>query len=131
MEFHLKFIGLTLILLALLHFSFPRYFNWKQELHSLSIINRQLMYIHAFFIAFGIFLMGLLCLTSSTEIVHTPLGKKVAIGLAIFWAVRLVIQFFGYSAETWKGKSFETIVHIFFSLYWTYMTAVFIYISIH
>jgi membrane-bound ClpP family serine protease len=130
MELHLKIIGISLMLLALLHFSFPKYFNWKQELHALSIINRQLMYVHAFFIAFGIFLMGLLCLTSANEIMNTVLGKKIAIGLAIFWGVRLIVQFFGYSSNTWKGKRFETIVHVLFSLYWCYITAIFILASI-
>ena len=126
MEIHLKIIGILLMLLALLHFTFPRYFNWKQELTSLSIINRQLMYIHSFFIAFVIFLMGLLCLTSSNELVSTELGKRIALGLAIFWIVRLCIQLFGYSSKTWRGKSFETSVHILFSLFWIYVSAAFI-----
>ena len=63
MEIHFKIIGGILVLLALAHGIFPRYFNWKQELNSMSIINRQLMYVHSFFIAFLIFLMGVLCLT--------------------------------------------------------------------
>ena len=38
------------------------------------------------------------------------------IGLAIFWTVRLGVQFFGYSSVLWRGKTFETIVHILFSI---------------
>src|SRR5678816_3734934 len=108
MELHLKIIGILLILLALLHFFFPKRFNWERELSSLSVINRQLMYIHSFFIAFVIFLMGVLCLTSASELLNTNLGKRISFGLAIFWAVRLVVQFFVYSSKLWKGKSFET-----------------------
>ncbi len=128
MELHVKIIGTLLIILALLHFFFPKYFNWKQELSSLSIMNRQMMYVHSLFIAFVIFLMGLLCLTSSNELLSTTLGKRISLGLGIFWTVRLCVQFFGYSSKVWKGKSFETIVHVLFSLFWTYLSAVFILI---
>src|ERR1700704_3282171 len=83
MELHLKIIGALLIILALLHFFFPKYFNWKQELSSLSIINRQMMYVHSFFVAFVVFLMGLLCLTSSHDLLTTTLGKRVSLGFGI------------------------------------------------
>lgn len=125
MELHLKIIGILLIILAFIHAIFPKYFNWKQELNSLSIINRQLMYVHSFFIAFVVLLIGVLCLTSASELVETTLGKRVSLGLGIFWTIRLLIQFFGYSAKIWKGKTFETTVHILFSLLWTYISIIF------
>lgn len=126
MEIHFKIIGVLLVVLALVHAVFPRYFKWEQELKSLSLINRQMMTVHTFFIALTLFLMGLLCLTSPSELIATPLGKKVALGLGIFWTFRLIIQFFGYSPELWKGKQFETMVHIVFSLLWTYLSVVFL-----
>jgi hypothetical protein len=126
MELHLKIIGFLLIVLAFSHFTFPRYFKWKKELTGLSIINRQLMYIHTLFIALVVFLIGLLCLTSPHELVNTNLGRKVCLGLGIFWAARLWVQFFGYSSQVWKGKSFETNVHILFAIFWTYLSSVFI-----
>lgn len=128
MELHLKIIGTLMIILALLHLVFPKYFNWKQELSSMSIINRQMMYIHTYFIAFVIFLIGLLCLTSSKELLNTEFGKRISIGLALFWTARLFVQFFGYSSKIWKGKSFETSIHILFSILWTYLSVIFIII---
>jgi len=126
MELSLKLIGLLLIALAVVHVIFPSYFNWTSELRSLSLVNRQMMYVHTFFIALTVFLMGLLCLTSSNELMDTILGKRIALGLGIFWFFRLLIQFFGYSASLWKGKKFETSVHILFSLLWTFLSIVFI-----
>jgi hypothetical protein len=128
MELHLKIIGVLLVLLALLHVIFPRYFKWKTELGLVSDINRQIMYVHAFFIAFGVFLMGLLCLTSSTELTTTTFGRKVSLGFGIFWMTRLLIQFFGYSPLLWKGKTFETTVHVLFTALWTYLSGVFLLI---
>lgn len=127
MEIHYKLIGVLLMALALVHVIFPKYFHWKEELKSLSLINRQMMTVHTFFIALVVFLMGMLCLTSTTELIETNLGKTISLGLGIFWSTRLFIQFFGYSTELWKGKTFETIVHILFSLLWTYLSVVFLW----
>jgi len=126
MELHLKIIGILLVVIALLHFSFPRYFNWKEELIPLSVINRQLMYVHSFFIALAVFLIGVLCLTSSDLLLNTSLGKRISFGLGIFWITRLFVQFFGYSSKVWRGKSFETTIHVLCAVFWTYISVVFI-----
>lgn len=126
MEIHFKIIGILLMLLALIHIGFPKRFNWVHELKSLSLMNRQMMVIHTMFIGLTIFLMGTLCFLCSTELVTSTLGKKISIGLSIFWLVRLFVQFFGYSSELWKGKTFETWIHILFSLLWTYISIIFI-----
>lgn len=125
MEIHLKIIGLLMLGLALVHIIFPKYFEWTKELGSVILINKQMMYVHTFFVAMVLFLMGILCLTSSNELVETNLGKKIAFGFAVFWLIRLLIQFFGYSSELWKGKRFETSVHIVFSILWTYFSVIF------
>jgi hypothetical protein len=127
MEMHYKIIGVLLIALSFVHIIFPKYFKWKDELKSLSLINKQMMTIHTFFIALVVFLMGLLCLTSSSDLVETKLGKTISLGLGIFWMIRLFIQFFGYSSDLWKGKVFETSVHIVFALLWIYLSVVFLW----
>ena len=126
MELHYKIIGFILIALAFVHIIFPKYFKWKEELKPLSLINQQIMKVHTFFIALVVFLIGLLCLTSSNDLINTELGKKVSLGFGIFWSFRLIIQFFGYSSKLWKGKKMETIVHIIFSFLWTYLSYIFI-----
>ena len=124
MELHLKIIGILMIILSLVHIIFPVCFEWKKELHTISLMNRQMMYVHTFFIALTVLLMGLLCLTSAKELTETVLGKKIVAGFCLFWMIRLVIQFFGYSSKLWKGKKFETLIHVLFSLLWFYFTAV-------
>ena len=105
MELNLKIISILLIILAFIHAIFPKYFNWKQELNSLSIINRQLMYVHSFFIAFVVLLMGVLCLTSANELIETTLGKRICLGIGVFWITRFFIQFFGYSSKNLEGQN--------------------------
>lgn len=131
MELQLEIIGGLLIVLALIHIIFPKYFHWDKELTLLSLINRQMMQIHTLFIALSLFLMGLLCLTSANELISTTLGKRISLGFGIFWGVRLFIQFFGYSSKLWKGKTFETIIHIVFSIFWAYLTWVFFVIYLN
>jgi len=125
MELNLKIIGVLLICLGLLHVVFPRYFEWKTDLVPLKPINRSMLKVHAFFIAFTVLMMGLLCLTSSQDLLYTVLGKKICLGLGIFWLVRLFFQFFVYPSILWKGKRLETILHILAGLFWLYLSLIF------
>lgn len=128
MELHLKIVGVLLVILSAIHMVFPKRFEWKAQLSGLYLINRQLMYVHTFFIGLVVFLMGLLCISSSHEIVSTILGRRIALGLGVFWSCRLFFQFFVYSSELWRGKRFETVIHIFFSFLWTYFSFVYFWV---
>ena len=112
-------------------------FNWLKDFNLNDSKDKQILNINAgfdetsfiiknFFIAFTVFLMGLLCLTSSTELIETNLGKKISLGLGIFWTVRLFIQFFGYPKDLWKGKKLETSIYILFSIFWIYFSSIFL-----
>ena len=124
MEVHLKIIGYLLMLLALIHVVFPKYFNWKDELKDLSIMNKQMMMVHTFFIALTVFLMGSILVLESKELIETNLGRKIILGFAVFWSIRLFIQLFVYSPELWRGKKLETAIHFFFTCFWVYISAV-------
>ncbi len=84
------------------------------------------MSVHTFFIGLIVFLIGILCLTSARDLIETRLGNTVSCGLALFFTIRLFFQFFIYSPELWKGRKFETFMHVLFSLFWSYVSGVFI-----
>jgi hypothetical protein len=98
MKLQLNIIGVLLLLLSGIHMFFPGYFHWKEDLKSLSLINRQMMQVHAFFIA-----------------------------LVVFWGIRLFFQLFVYSPELWKGKRRETVIHILFTCLWIYFSLLFLF----
>jgi hypothetical protein len=125
MEVHLKFIGILLTLLSLLHVGFPKYFNWKNEFQNVSLVNTQMMYVHTFFVAFVVFLMGVFSFFYANEIIATKLGKVISFGFFIFWLARLLFQFFVYSSKLWQGKTFETTMHILFSIFWSYLSIIY------
>jgi hypothetical protein len=127
MEIHLKIVGGLLIALALMHIIIPKYFKWEEELTSLSLITKQILYVHTFFIAFVVLLIGLLCLNYGPELLYDPFGKIISLGLSGFWLTRLIFQFFVYSPKVWRGKKFETVMHVAFSFLWLYFTAVFLF----
>ena len=129
MKLQLELIGSAMILLALVHLAFPRYFAWKESLAGQTLLHRQVVKVHTFFIALTVFLMGLLCLTSARLLVDTVLGRRIALGLAFFWGCRLLIQLFGYSTKLWRGKPFETAVHVAATLAWVWFTAVFAWVA--
>lgn len=129
MTLHIKIIGTILIFLSLIHLVFPRYFKWKEELAKLSLVNRQILKVHTFFIALMLLLMGMLNLAHPLELQELTLGRSISLGLGVFWSARFIIQFTGYSSQLWKGKTFETIIHIVFSINWAYFS--FIYLNIY
>lgn len=126
MEIHIRIVGIILIGLAILHVGFPKKFNWKAELASLSLLNRQMMQVHTLFIAIIVLFMGLLCSFEYKDVEHTDLGKVISLGLGLFWFLRLYIQLFYYSPSLWRGKTFETAVHVTFTVLWSYFSWVFI-----
>lgn len=125
MNILLKITGFALLILALIHLIFPRYFKWKTELGQLSLINRQLMEVHTFFIAVMVALMGLLCLFTTTTDWKNPMGMLVAIGISIFWYLRLLVQLFYYSSSLWRGKRWETSIHLLFTCLWIFLGSFF------
>ena len=130
MELHLKIIGVLLMLLALVHVIFPKYFNWKKELDNLSLMNRQMMKTHTFFIALTVFLIGLMSYCLNEDLVLTKLGQRICLGIGVFWTIRGGVQFLGYSPKLWKGKLFETVVHVVFSGFCIYLSFVYLKIGL-
>ncbi len=126
---HLRVIGSIFIFLAFIHILFPKRFEWKSDLKPLSLINRQMMHVHTFFIALFVFLNGLLFFLYSKELLQpSPLQRAVVWGMLIFWGIRGLFQHFFYSPALWRRKRFETIMHILFSLLWTYVIVILIFI---
>lgn len=126
LNLHLKAVGILLLLLAVAHLGFPKRFAWKDDLAKLSLLNRQIFEVHCFFIVLTLTLFGLLSLVYTGLLLQPdPLAKVILIGLVIFWAARLFIQIFVYDSRLWKGNRFNTVMHVLFSLMWTYYTTIY------
>lgn len=126
LNIHLRIVGGLMLLLALAHIYFAKQFRWKEELQHVSLLTRQIFNVHCFFIALILVLCGLLSMFCAPSLLEqNPLAKAVLIGLVIFWAARLFIQFFVYDARLWRGNRLNTVMHIVFSAMWSYYTLVY------
>lgn len=122
----LRIAGVLQIAIALAHIPFARWFNWRTELGALSLLNRQIFYVHAFFIALTVLLFGLLAVGAPSALREPGLlAGLVTGGIAAFWLVRLVFQFFVYDPQLWRGHRGRTAIHIAVSGLWAYLAGVY------
>jgi len=122
----LRVAGALLLVLAASHALFPKRLGWKEDLERLTPLNRQVFLVHTFFIVLVVSMMGVLSLAFAELLVApSPLARFVLAGLTLFWAARLFVQWFVYDASLWRCDRFNTMVHVVFSILWTYLTAVY------
>lgn len=123
---HVKVLGALFVLLAVAHIPFAKRFAWDEETRRMSLLNRQIFYVHCFFITLVLVLMGVLNVVFTNVLLQRgELNKVVLAALVIFWTARLLIQFFVYDKALWKGNRFNTAVHVLFSGFWTYCVGVY------
>lgn len=78
---------------ALLHLAFWKLFAWRRVLPQMRLSERailQILNLRLIYVFLGI---GALCLCFPAELVGTPLGRVLMLGVAGFWLGRLVEQF--------------------------------------
>lgn len=127
LELLLRIGGVGLILLALVHVPVSRHLRWREDATRLTPTNASIFLVHAFFICVVLVLMGLPALLAPQVFLErSPAGAWLSWSLAVFWGIRLFVQWFVYPSALWRGKRFETRMHILFSVVWTLLTAVFV-----
>ncbi|HYU44183.1 MAG TPA: hypothetical protein VEQ84_18695 [Vicinamibacteria bacterium] len=123
---HLQLAGAALILLALLHAGFPRRFKWHEETARLSPLNRQILFVHSFFIAVTLAIFGVLSFVIAASLAApSAVSRTVLAGFVVFWLLRLLTQLFVYEASLWRGNRFNTAMHVLFAAFWTYLVSVY------
>ncbi len=90
---HLTVVGSVLLVLGAVHLALPRALHWGSELASASPLNREVSYVHCYFIGLACLMWGLLPLTAGHALLEpNPVTRIVLIGAVTFWTSRLVIQ---------------------------------------
>ncbi len=123
---HLRIVGLVMAWLVAVNLIVPARFHWREEMARLSLMNRQIFQVHSIFLVLTLALISALLLTSADTLLEpTRLSRAVLAGLTIFWGLRMLMQWFFYSPELWRGHPFNTVAHGVFSMIWIYVTGVF------
>jgi len=124
LSMNLRIVGILLVLLGLSHTFFNRYFGWERELADVSLLTRQIFFVHSFFIALGVVLGGAGSFLCADALLRPGLlSRTLLAGMTVFWLCRLLAQFFAYDSRIWKGNRFRTFMHAVFSALWIYVTA--------
>lgn len=122
----LRVCGAGLILLGLLHVPIAKRLNWKEDAQRMTELNRMVFHVHTFFIVLVLFMMGLPALLDPMAFLEPSRAATwVCWSLAVFWSIRLVLQWTAYKPAWWKGKAFETSMHWFFSFVWLLLSVLF------
>ena len=78
----------------------PRALNWRTNLAPLPTLLRQMFWVYGAFIVLIIVSFGVLSLTQAEALAGgTPLARTICAIIALFWAVRLGVQWFVFDAE--------------------------------
>ena len=119
---HLKIVGAILLVLGLAHACFDRYFRWQSELAKLTVLTRQVFAVHNFFIGLLVAMMGICSLFFTKALVASgTLSCVVLSGFVLTWLCRWVVQLFVYDPSIWRGRRFYSVMHVAFTLFWTYI----------
>ena len=118
----------TLIASALV----PNALDWKGELSKLSPLLRQLIWVHGIFIVLTIIGFGVLTLGFSAELAkQTPLARGVCGFIAIFWGLRLAIQFFVFDAKPFLTNYILKIGYHLLTMVFVYQTVIHLWVALH
>lgn len=99
------------------HVFFWRLFNWKQELSNLSSINRGVMQVLNLCLMWLFLVFGYVSLIHTDELISTPLGKTVLLGIALLWFFRAVEQVVFFKLDSAISVGFFLLFQIGTGLY--------------
>jgi len=112
-------------------FQVPHQLKWKTDLASLRPLNRKLLWVYGGVTVYTIVAFGTMTLLLHDEMLR---GDRAAIAIAIFiavyWLIRIVVDFTYFSASDWpKGKQF-VIGHILLTALFTFLSVTYFTVAL-
>ena len=113
LELFLRAAAITQLGVAVLNLALIRIMNWEPDLARAPLLIREVFHIHVHFISITLAIFGVLTWRFAGEIATaaTPLAVWLAVGIAIFWGVRSIMQWLHYSSVHWRGIPSRTAIH--------------------
>jgi len=104
----------------------PQVLDWKESLGKLDGLTRQLVWVHGLFIVLVIIGFGVISMLFASELAAgTPLARAVCLFIALFWAARLVVQFFVFDAKPYLKSGFLKLGYHGLTIVFAYHAVVF------
>jgi hypothetical protein len=104
----------------------PSAARWRTDLAVLPRLLRQMFWVYAGFIVLVIISFGTLILRHTAEIAGgEPLGRGLSAFIAVFWAVRLLVQLFLFDVRPYLRNWFLKAGYHGLTIVFTYLAAIF------
>lgn len=121
---NLTVTGVLLVGLGALHIALPAVLGWHRELAGASPLNREVSYVHCYFIGLACVLWGLLPLTADSLLLQpSKITRLVLIGAVVFWASRLIIQLAVFNRHARQSVAWLALSTVG-TMLWLYLTTV-------
>ena len=109
----------------------PFALHWNEHLAKLPSLLRRMFWVYGVFIVLMIISFGTLTLLFAPEMAAgPPLARALCIVIAVFWGVRLAVQFFVFDAKPWLTKPLYVIGYHGLTLVFLYLTTVYIWAAL-
>ena len=109
----------------------PRVLGWRSELRKLGELSRQVIWTHGAFIMLTIASVGLISLFNATTLTAGSLLARCVCGfVALFWGIRLVIQFFVFDASPHLDNVLLKVGYHGLTVVFIYLTLVYGWVAI-
>ncbi len=92
--------GIFNLLFAVFHLFFWKLFNWKDELKSISFINRNIMQVLNLCLAFVFIIFSYISIFHTDEMLNTDLGLSLTLCISVFWFLRSLEQILFFKLKT-------------------------------
>lgn len=106
MELLIKAGGVYNIILVIFHLLFWRIFNWKEDLRSLTFLNRSTMQVVNLSLTIVFVMFAYISLVHTSELLSSPLGKSLLFSISLLWLARSAMQVIFYKFKHWVSVAF-------------------------
>jgi len=126
LELALLFAGIAHFGILIASANAPKALNWKEALRPLSPLLRQMFWVYGWFIVLIIISFGTITLVHlETFVAGESLARWVCGMIALFWFVRLMVQFFVFDAKPYLTNWFYRVGYHGLTVVFLYLTAVY------
>jgi hypothetical protein len=120
----IQLAGALHLFVACANFALPGILGYRENLAKVTPIIREIFLVHALYIILVLVGIGLLCLFFPSDLAGaSKLGRFLCVFLAIFWSLRVVIQFCFYDPTTKRDHPFGNFL---FSIIFLYFAVIFV-----
>lgn len=106
MELLIKAGGIYNIILVVFHLLFWRIFNWRDDLKTLSFLNRAIMQVVNLSLTIVFVAFAYISFVHTSDLLTTSLGRTLLIFMMLFWFARAIMQVVFFRLRHWGAVAF-------------------------